>query len=147
GVDKVASQLGSVVDIDLKPKNVQVQFVRAWNSGVHIGGFPGMTEEEINTVSQVIRNVIVTRFLPSNAVLPSTVQHMQFKGLTGALPAVGVLLNAGDDIGDPASLSDVFLGDGDDFAFAASTDFIVAAFSSLTSQLKALNFSVPFSVP
>lgn len=142
GVDQVASQVGDVVDINLNPKNVEVTFRPDWYSrfGVSkIGGAGGgLGPAELNKINQVIRNAITTSFQPSNAALPSSVQSMQFKGLAGGLPAIGVLLNIVGDAGDPGSVNNVFLGDGDDFAFAVSSDFVLGTFDSLVNQLKAL---------
>jgi len=150
GVDQVASQVGNVVDINLKPKNVEVTFHPHWYSKIGlsiIAGGPGGTLD-INRINQVISNAITTSFQPSNAVLPPSVQHMQFKGLAGDSPAIGVLLNIIGDAGDPGSLDNVFLGNGDDFAFASSSDFILGKFDAFVNQLKALQIPpIPFSVP
>jgi peroxiredoxin len=142
GVDQVASQVGNVVDISLHSKNVEVTFRPDWYSrfGVsRIGGTGGgLGPTELNKINQVIRNAITTSFQPSNAALPSSVQSMQFKGLAGGSPAIGVLINVNDGPGDPGSVNNVFLGDGDDFAYAASGDFILGTFNSLVNQLKGL---------
>ncbi len=147
GVDRVASQVGNVVDIDLKPQNVEVTFIRVWNSSrVSLGvgghaldalgvGGQALNAGEINKIKQVIRNSILTSFQPFNAVLPSSVQYMQFKGLAGDSPAIGMLLNMGDAAGDRGSVNDVFLGDEDDFAFAAGRDFILGTFNSVLNQV------------
>ncbi len=145
-VDRVASQVGNVIDINLNPKNVEVIYIDAWHSKLAISKIIGaggsgsgpLSPDQKNKINQVIRNAITTSFQPSNAVLPPSVQSMQFKGLTGGPPAIGVLINVNDGPGDPGSVSDVFLGGGDDFAFAASGDFILGTFNSLVDQLKTL---------
>jgi peroxiredoxin len=120
-VNQVASQTGNVVDIDVKADSVWIGFTPTWSSRP-------LVAEDLAGIELLVRNALKTSFLPSNATLPPSVRHMQFKTMFGPPGALAVLLNEGAAVGNPASAHNVFLGSGDDFAFAASADFIHAAF-------------------
>jgi peroxiredoxin len=123
-VNQVASQVANVVDVDIKADTVSINFSPMWSSRP-------LSAEDVAGVNLLIRNALKTSFLPSNTTLPSNIQHMQFKTLLGAQSAIAVLLNMHGGRGNPASLNNVFLGSGDDFALAAGRDFMTAALSSV----------------
>ena len=130
-VEQVASQVGNVVDIDLKGRNLDVSFSKAFADRT-------LDPSDVQAIQTVIRNSIQTSFLPSNAPIPSNILNMKFKTMPGDLPALAVLMHipggvlAGELLGaalfglpttpDPGSVTNVFLGDGDDFAFAVRRD-------------------------
>jgi len=144
GVDKVASQIGNVVDISLKPSNVSINFVPAWNSPFRPPWeAQSLGNREKTAINKAIRNSILTSFQPFNAVLPLSVQQMQFKTMPGGLPAIGVLLNMSNVLGDPASVDQVLLSPGDDFVFVAGRDFLLARFNAEINKALNRQFSIP----
>ncbi len=120
-VNEVASQVGNVVEIDVKGDTVTAAFTPIWSS-------EPISPEDLAGVNQLIRNSLRTSFLPSNATLPSNIDHIQFKTLRGAQNALAVLLNMDGPAGNPASQTSIFLGGGDEFAIAAGADFVRAQF-------------------
>ncbi len=126
-VDQVASQTANVVDIDIKAENVNVNFSKKFSS-------QPLSAEDLAGINLLIRNALKTSFLPSNATLPPTISYMQFKTLLGGPNAIAVLLNMQGARGDPGSFNSVFLGTGDDFAFAASAAYVENAFQPDLSQ-------------
>ena len=120
-VNEVASQVGNVVEIDIKGDTVTAAFTPIWSS-------EPISPEDLAGVNQLIRNSLRTSFLPSNATLPSNIDHIQFKTLRGAQNALAVLLNMDGPAGNPASQTSIFLGGGDEFAIAAGADFVRAQF-------------------
>ncbi len=139
GVDKVVSQIGSVVDVSLKPGNVNVVFVPTWPPP------PGLGPTDINQINKAIRNALLTSFEPYNTVLPPSAKVMHFKGLTGGT-AIALLLNMNEDAGDPDSVDNVFVHDPDDFAFGVSADYIVGVFSPLVDQVKTIKIDFTSTV-
>ena len=117
-VNQVASQAANVVDIDIKADKVKIDFNPIWSNRP-------VTAADVAGINLLIRNAFKTSFLPSNSTLPSDIKYMQFKTLLGAQSTIAVLLNMGVSRGNPASSHNVFLGSGDDFAFAASKNFIL----------------------
>lgn len=127
-VNQVASQTGNVVDIDVKANSVWIGFTPAWSSSPIVA-------EDLAAIELLVRNALKTSFLPSNATLPPSVKHMQFKTLFGPPGALAVLLNEGAAVGNPASANNIFISGSDDFAFAASSDFIHAAFQPTIDKI------------
>ena len=122
-IDEIAAQAGNVVDINLRDSKMTVIFNPAWSD-------QALDASDVTRIEQVLRNSLRTSFLPSNAVLPNSIQQMQFKGLLGDPQVVCVLLNMTDVSGDPANVQTVYLDDTDDFAFAAGSDFVEGQFSA-----------------
>lgn len=116
-VNQEAWQAGNVAAIDIKA----VSFNHEWSS-------QPLSPEDLAGINQLMRNALKTGFLPSNEELPDDIRRMRFKTLLGAQNAIAVLRNLGDVAGTPSAFNNVFLGAGDDFAFAAGRDFILAAF-------------------
>ena len=123
------AQMGSlsaqVVDIDFKSSQVTVDFTPTWSSRP-------LTAEDHAAINLLIRNALKSSFLPSNTVVPSRIRHLLFKTLPGPPATIAVLLNLGGQgqggPGNPGSANRVFLGAGDDFAYAAGVDFIRKTF-------------------
>ena len=127
-VDQVAApdpkDLRAVL-IDVRGPNVNVGFNPLWSSGP-------LSAEDLAGINQLIQNALRTSFLPSSNALPDQVSFLQFKTLHGSPDAVAVLLNLSNPNaltlrGDPGSMSDVFLGPGDDFALAVGRDYFMQA--------------------
>jgi len=134
-VEQVASQVGNVVDINLKGSNLEIVFSPDFADRT-------LDPLDVKAIQTVIRNSIQTSFLPSNAFLPANIQQMQFKTLPG--DALAVLLNLEQASGDPGSVNNVFLGDGDDFALAVGRDFILGKFNLFLSQaFPVRQFTIP----
>ena len=127
-VDQVSSQSANVVDINVKAENLQVRFNPTYSS-------QPLSENDLAGINLAISNALKTSLLPSNAALPQSISYVQFKTLLGGSNAIAVLLNMqGGAEGDPASLNDIFLGGGDDFALAVSSGYVESAFHVDLSQ-------------
>jgi cytochrome c biogenesis protein CcmG, thiol:disulfide interchange protein DsbE len=131
-VDQVVSQAANVVEISIKADSLNIGFSPTWSS-------QPVSAEDLAGIIQAIRNALKTSALPSNASLPSNVEQLRFKTLLGTPNAIAVLLNLvrtgfspepPPPPGNPGSANRVFLGGGDDFAFAVGREFIEAAFKS-----------------
>ncbi|HEY7648939.1 MAG TPA: redoxin domain-containing protein [Methylomirabilota bacterium] len=120
-VNQVSSHTANVVVIDIQANDVTVSFNPTWSDRP-------LSAEDRAGIQLMIRNALKTSFVPTNATLPSNIRHMQFKTLLGPPSAVAVLLDMTAGPGNPASANRVVLRAGDDFAFAASRDFILSAF-------------------
>jgi peroxiredoxin len=128
-VSQVASQTGSVVDIDIKASTVGVGFTASWAS-------QPLTAENIAGIEQLIRNALKTSFLPSNVTLPPDVHRMQFTTVPAGAGAVAALLTLGNSPpGNPASVTSVFLGGGDEFGFAVGIDFLRSKFQPIIDEI------------
>lgn len=145
-VDQVASQVGDIVDIDIRADSVDVAFTPAWSDRPLSAG-------DVKAIVQAIRNALKTGFQPSNAVLPPAVRRMQFKTYKtppGGADAIAVLINTEDRGGDRSSAANVFLRGGDDFAFAAGKEFVVGTFDrtigEALDQLKLREFNYSFDI-
>jgi peroxiredoxin len=125
-VNQVTSQSANVVDIDVRANSVGINFTPTWSSHP-------LSPEDLAAINLLIRNALKTGFLPSNNTLPLNIKYAQFKTLQGAQDAVGVLLNMDGNRGNADSFNNVFLGGGDDFAFGAGRDFVLAPFQSFPS--------------
>jgi len=126
-VTQIASQAGSVVNIDLKSQQVQAAFVPAWSSRA-------LSAEDQAGINLLIRNALRTSTLPSNTMLPANIRSMKFKAFGGAEPAIGILLNTNTPAGNPASAQRVFLG-GSNFAFGVGADTITAALQPVLDKI------------
>ncbi len=120
-VSQVASQVGNVVEIDIKSANLGVGFAVDWSSRP-------LTAGDIAAIKLLIRNALTTSFLPSNTTLPPDVSHMQFKTMRAGGKAVAVLLDLDGGPSNPNSADKIILGSGDDFTVAVSSDFVHKAF-------------------
>jgi len=127
-VNHVASQVANVLSIDIKANSVEVAFTPTWSS-------VPLSASDRAGIDLLIRNALKTSFLPSNITLPPTIHALQVKALTGTQNAVAILLNMSGGSGNPATVNNVFLGAGDDFAFAAGVDFVRSAFQSTIDQI------------
>ena len=127
-VDQVASQVGNVLDIDIKADTVGLTYTTAWSES-------SLSAGDRDAITRAIRNALKTAFQPSNAVLPSTVGRMvlrTFKSPQG--DAIGILLNTEDRDGDRDSATKVFLAGSDDFAVAAGRDFVLGTLNSAIAK-------------
>ena len=139
-VTQVASQVANVIEIDIKAANVKVSFV------AHSSSRP-LSAADMAAINLLIRNALKTSFLPSNSTLPSNIRHMQFKTLQGARNAIAVLLDLeGSGRGNRNSVSNIFLGGGDDFAVGVGVDFVRAAFQPTIDTILSTPVD-PISVP
>jgi len=139
-VDQVASQVAHVVEIDIKGTAVTTNFSRDWSS-------TPISAEDLAGIDQLIKNSLRTSFLPTNATLPSNIAHVQFKTMRGGPDALAVLLDMSGDAGNPGSQTNVFLGGGDDFAFAAGVDYVLSEFEPTLAKIRSQQIApVSFSI-
>ncbi|MBC7818390.1 MAG: hypothetical protein IAG10_16005, partial [Planctomycetaceae bacterium] len=139
-VSQVASQVGNVVEIDIKGANVNVSFTNYWSSRP-------LTPQDVAAINRLIGNMLKTSFMPSNSTLPSNIRNMQFKTLLGAGKAIAVLLNLESSPGTMNSVNNIFLGASDDFAFGVGSDFVKVAFQPtldaiLTTPVDPVKFTI-----
>jgi peroxiredoxin len=120
-VSQVASQAGSVIEIDITSANLGVGFAVDWSSRP-------LSPSDIAAIKLLIRNALKTSFLPSNSTLPSNVSHMQFKTMRAGGKAVAVLMDLDGGPSNPNSADKIILGSGDDFTVGVSSDFVEKAF-------------------
>jgi peroxiredoxin len=135
-VSQVASQTGNlnVIHVDVSGPNVDVSFNPLFSS-------PTLGAEDLAGINQLVRNALKTGFLPSNTTLPDPIRFLQFKTMIGTPSVVGVLLNLGGLKGNPATVSNLFLGSGDDYGVAISSDFVLQQFKQqLTFQVPSISF-------
>jgi hypothetical protein len=138
-VNRVASQTANVVDIDIKGVSVGVSFTPTWSS-------TPISAQDLAGINQLILNSLRTSFLPTQATLPADVSQVQFKTLRGTHEALAVLLNMEGGPGNPASQTNVFLGNEDDFAIGAGADFVRRSFQGTIDNF--LNTPIePIHVP
>jgi hypothetical protein len=138
-VNRVASQTANVVDIDIKGVSVGVSFNPTWSS-------TPISAEDRAGINQLILNSLKTSFLPTQATLPAEVAQVQFKTLRGTHEALAVLLNMAGGPGNPATQTNVFLENEDDFAIAAGADFVRRSFQGTIDSI--LNTPIdPIHVP
>ncbi len=127
-VSQATSQVANVVEIDIKAANVAVNFTPQWSS-------KPLTAPDMVAINLLIKNALRTSFLPSNSRLPSNISHMQFRTLQGSGGAIAVLLDLDGGPSDRNSAGNVFLGSGDDFAFAVGSEFVLAAFQPTIDKI------------
>lgn len=144
-INQFKSNAANVVEIDIRSDQIQTNFTPFWTSRGNLSA------EDLAGINQLIRNALRTGFLPSSSPLPSQIASVQFKTLLGAPGVIGVLLDlagSGTGPGNPATLTQNFLGLGDDFAIGIGADFLLAKlqFSGIPNQsvpLYHLSFQAP----
>lgn len=138
-VSRVASQVANVVDIDIKGVSVGTSFNVLWSSNP-------ISAEDKAGINQLILNSLKTSFLPTQAALPAGVAQVQFKTLRGTRDALAVLLNMEGNPGNPASLTNVFVGAEDDFAIGVGADFIRRSFQGTIDTIRNTHID-PIQIP
>ena len=137
-VSQITSQVGSVVNIDLRGDAVQAAFEPTWSSQV-------LSAQDLASINRLITNALRSSVLPSNTTLPAGIGAMTFKAFTNPVPAVAMLLNNAPPSGNPASVHRVVLG-GADFAFAVGVDALRASLQPAFDQIVSTPIP-PFEVP
>ncbi len=139
-VSQISSQTANVINIDVKANTAAIAFDPAWSS-------TPISIEDRAGINLLMRNALKTSFLPSNIALPSQIGRLQFKALSGPRDVIAALIDSEAPSGNPGTANTVFLGSSDDFAFAAGSDFITAAFQPtidkiLSEPIEPFSFSV-----
>ena len=132
-ISQIASEVGNVVEFDLKTDQISAVFVPSFSN-------QPISAADAAGINLLIKNALRTSFLPSSATLPSNVSSVQFKTLIGSQKAAAVLLNLSDHGSNRNSVTNVFLKAGDDFAFAAGRDFVLASLKPITDKLLSQQF-------
>ena len=127
-VNQIASEVGNVVEFDFKADQAVISFTPSSSSRPLSSG-------DRAAITQAIRNALKTSFLPSSATLPANIAQVQFKTFKGGQKAVGVLLNMSRHAANPATANNLFLGNNDQFAFAAGRDFVLAALKKIADNI------------
>ena len=133
-VNQITSQVGNVVEFDFKADQAQVNFTPSYSNKT-------LSADDIAGIDLLVQNALTTSLLPSSANLPSDISAVQFKALQGGQKALAVLLNLSEHGSDWNSVSNVFLNAGDDFAFAAGRDFIIATLQSVVDNILSQDLS------
>ena len=124
-MNKIASGRVHVLNIDFKAQDAVITFTPSYTS-------KPLSPEDLAAISLCIQNGLRTSFLPSSVTLPGSVADVQLKTLPGA---VAVLLNLNSHPASGASVTNVFVGAGDDFAFAAGRDYIFSTLRPIADTL------------
>jgi peroxiredoxin len=128
-VNQIASELGNVVEFDLKADQVGISFTPTSSS-------KPLSAADLAGIRGAISNALKTSFLPSSATLPSNIAGVQFKTLkTGAQKAVAVMLNLSSHRANAASVTKLLPGPNDHFAFAAGRDFVLAQLKKIADNI------------
>lgn len=139
-VNEITSQAGNVVGIDFRSSAVQATFVPTASSRP-------LSAEDRAGIDLLISNALKSSVLPSNITLPSDIRSMRFKALSGAQPAVAVLLNTTSTPGNPATVTRVFLG-GEDFALGVGASTIKKALQPALDEILATPIApISISIP
>jgi hypothetical protein len=136
-VSQITSQVGNVVNIDLRGNAVQAEFEPTWSS-------QALFAADRASINRLITNTLRSSVLPSNTPLPADIGAMMFKAFTNPAPAVAILLNKAAPAGNTTTVNRVVLG-GADFAFAVGADAVRAAFQPALDQIFATPID-PFPV-
>jgi hypothetical protein len=143
-LSQTISQIGNVVEVDLKANSVDVVFVPAWSSSP-------LSAEDVAGIELLVRNALKTAVLPSNVPLPANVHQVAFKTLTGPASALAMALRLRSGSADPAGVHNVFLSGGDDFAIAVGADYVRTVLQPMADSILAqpvipatLSYSVLF---
>jgi peroxiredoxin len=145
GVKEVSSPSGKSIDVVLAGKAGNVKFVPNWVS-------PAWDSEpdQLAAINKAALNSMTSSFEPSNTPLPGNILNLKFKTLAGDLPALAMMMDlpGGNPSGPPDlnSVWNVFLQDGDDFAFAISEEFVQAMFGRSVDNLRQWGFSFWYQI-
>lgn len=143
-IREVAHASGTTIDVVLASGKGSMQFAPNWVS-------PAWSSEasQLAAIDKALVNSLTTSFEPSRTPLPANVVNLNFKALAGG-PALAMMMDlpGGNPSGPPdsASVSNVFLGDGDDFAFAISDEFIQTMFAQSLGNLQNWAFDFTYTV-
>ena len=127
-VNQVASQTGSLIKVDIRGVSLTVSFTPTWASST-------IDPSDLAAINLLIKNAIRTGFLPATNAMPQGVSHIQFKAMQGVRQAVALLLDMNGGPGNRASANNLFLGAGDDFAFAAGSEFVKSQFQPTLDKI------------
>lgn len=128
-IDRVVSQVGNNIEVDLRSRDLGIGFIRAFSD------VPMNSPGDERAIERAIHSWIRTRFQPSSTPLPQGIAQIAFSALAGQVPALCALLNRRPIVGDPASVAGVFVTDEDQFALAVSKELIVAEFRAVIDQV------------
>jgi hypothetical protein len=114
---QTVSQVGNVVEVDLKASSVGVVFVPSWSSAP-------LSAQDVAALELAVRNALKTAVLPSNVSLPANITQVAFKTLSGAQSALAMALRLRPGSANPAAVNNMFLSGGDDFAIAVGAEYV-----------------------
>jgi len=129
-VNKIASGHVHVLDIDFKADEAIINFTPSYTS-------KPLTAEDLAGINLCIRNGLMTSFLPSSVVLPSSIANVQLKTLPGA---VVVMLDFNDHASTASSVTNVFMAPDDDFAFAVGRDYLLNTLRMVSDNILSQTF-------
>jgi peroxiredoxin len=133
-VNQITSQVGNVVEFDFNADQAHVNFTPSYTNKT-------LSADDIAGIDLLVQNALRTSLLPSSANLPDSISSVQFKALQGGQKALAVLLNQSDHGSNWNSVSNVFLNAGDDFAFAAGSDFVLATLQAVVDSILSQDLS------
>ena len=141
-VDRVASQVGNVLEIDFTREDIAVNFIPFFAE-------PPLSPGQNDQINQVIHNTLRTTFQPVNAMLPGGIQQVDFKSLPNAAqPTAALLLNLRTDAPpnpNPDSVTRGFLNVDDQFAVAAGRDYVLSVLNQASGNVNR-DFDISFKI-
>ena len=140
-INRVVASGVRVIDIDFRANEAVINFTPTYQSTT-------LSAEDLAGINLCIQNGLRTSFLPSSITLPASIADVQLKTLPGA---IAVLLDMNDHPSNPASVTNIFLGGGDDFAFAVGRDYLLNTLrlisdNILSQSIPPVKFTVDLSV-
>ncbi len=128
-ISQISTQVGNVLEFDFKADQATVTFTPTYTSNA-------LSASDTAAINLAIQNALKTSFQPSSATLPGGISALQFKTLLSASQKAGaLLLNLTSHSSNPATVQQIVLNAGDDFAFVISPAYINSLLSSSISQL------------
>lgn len=128
-INQISTQMGNVIEFDLKADQVAVSFTPTFTSSTLSGS-------DRAAINLAIHNALQTSFQPSSATLPSGISALQFKTLlSGGQKAGALLLNLTNHSANADTVQQVVLNAADDFAFVINPAYINSLLSSSIGQV------------
>src|SRR6266446_50867 len=141
-VAQVTSQVGNVFEIDFTRGDFTVNLTPFFAD-------PPLSPLQNSQINQLIHNILSAEFQPVNAVLPGSIQLIEFKALPNVpQPAAALLLDLRADAPpnpDPGSVTRGLLNADDQFAVAAGRDFVIATLKQALTGVNA-DFDISFHI-
>jgi len=157
-VQQTSSAAGTFINVNLAGPGGNASFIPKWVSPTW-----DAERDQLAAIDKALVNSLRTSFEPSSTALPANVLYMQLKTLgDGTQPALTMMMNLpggimgaeilagrlglGSGAPDPATVTNVFLTDGDDFAFAVRNDFVQGMFASSQDDLQRWSYSFSYNI-
>ena len=132
-LQKVVSQSSDMVDINVNADQVGINYSPSNQA---------LSPEDQAGINLLIRNALRNSFQPSNTLLPSNLQFVQFKLLPQAPGCIAMLLNltatGAAFPGNPGTMNTSFVSANDQFALAIGKNFILSSMQPVLDGISSL---------